>query len=285
MKVGIISRGSPDYLVDVVTDGMIRLLGRSSVSLDYNVRGGWGGAFVHLLEGFQGPEPFDIYDADVLIASNRSAGPMRDWIKKTGKKTVAFLDGEDPDTIMSDQLPFVKVYFKREYLKHRLYDPKVMPLQFAAIPEPIQKEVQVNRQVFYSGHPTHPVRNEVVRALKALGFPPVPNQDKQKYNECLMSSLVGVAARGNGWDTYRYWETPYFGAAMLSQRPGIVIPNDFIDGQEAVYFDSIDHMKVKLLEMLKDADRTVEIGRAGRKACLERHMSVNRAKTVLEALS
>ena len=56
MKVGVISKGSPDYLIDIVTDGLIRLLGRQSVALDYNVRGGCSGSYAHLLQGFQGPE-------------------------------------------------------------------------------------------------------------------------------------------------------------------------------------------------------------------------------------
>lgn len=285
MKVGVISKGSPDYLIDVVTDGMIRLLGRSNVSLDYNVRGGWGGPFVHLLQGFQGPEPFDIHEADVLVASNRSAAAMRQWMKKTGKKAVAFLDGEDSEPLLTDNLNHAKVYFKREYIKGKPYPWKVKPLPFAAIPEAIIDGVQVTKQVCYSAHLTHKFRGEVAKALKEMGFPPAENQEKAKYNLDLMSSLVGVAVRGNGWDTYRYWEIPFFGAAMLSQRPGIVIPNDFVDGQEAVFYDDIPQLKQKLRAMLDDPEGTLKIGQAGRKAVMERHLSQHRAKTVLEALA
>lgn len=285
MKVGVISRGSPDYQIDVVTDGLIRLLGRQSVSLDYNVRGGWGGPYAHLLQDFQGPEPFDIHEADVLIASNRSATAMREWMKRTGKKQVALLDGEDLDTIFSEHLSHVTVYFKREFIPHRPYDKKVRPLPFAAIPEPIVDGVEITRQVFYSGHITHPFRAQVAKALAEMGFPEAQNQEKSQYNLCLMSSLIGAAVRGNGWDTYRYWEIPYFGAALLSQRPGIVIPGNFEDGKEAVFYDGIDDMKRKLRDMLSNLDRTVEISRAGRKASIERHLSIHRAKTVLEALA
>lgn len=285
MKVGVISHGSPDYLVDIVTDGLIRLLGRQSISLDYNVRGGWGGPFTHLLQGFQGPEPFDIHEAEVLIASNRSANAMRSWMKKTGKTKVAFLDGEDPDTLMSEQISHVAVYFKREFIPHRLYDKKVRPLPFAAIPEPLVEGVEVTQQVFYSGHVTHPFRAAVAKALAEMGFPETANQEKSKYNLSLMSSLIGVAVRGNGWDTYRYWETPYFGAALLSQRPGIVIPENFEDGKEAVFYDGVDDLKRKLREMLLNVDRTIDIARAGREACLKRHLSIHRAQTVLDALA
>lgn len=285
MKVGVISKGSPDYLIDIVTDGLIRLLGRNSVSLDYNVRGGWDGAFIHLLQGFQGPEPFDIHESDVLVASNRSAAAMLEWIKRTGKNEVAFLDGEDFESLASEHLAKVKVYFKREYIKGRAYPSKVKPLQFAAIPEPIADGVEINRKVFYSGHVTHAFRIGISEALTEMGFPPTEDQEKAKYNLALTRSLVGVAARGNGWDTYRYWEIPYFGAAMLAQRPGIVIPEDFLDGREVIFYDDVDDMKRKLRAMVDDVDRTIKIGRAGREACLKRHLSINRAKTVLEALS
>jgi len=36
MKVAVVSNGSPDYLIDIVTDGLIRLVGRERVHLSYN---------------------------------------------------------------------------------------------------------------------------------------------------------------------------------------------------------------------------------------------------------
>lgn len=285
MKVGVISCGSPDYLIDIVTDGLIRLLGRQSLSLVYNVRGNAGGSYAHLLEGFQGPEPFDINDAEVLIASTRSSGLAKDWEKKNGKtKPIAFLDGEDVDQIHGHLFNHCKVYFKREYIKGRIYPANVRPLPFAAIPEPLIDGVEVMRKVFYSGNITHHFRSEIETALKECGFLPAGIQAKAAYNKCLMESLVGVAARGCGWDTYRFWEIPYFGACLLSQRPGIVIPQEFIDGQEAIYYDTTADFKLKLKALLEDPSKAVQIGDAGHKACMERHLSIHRAKTVLDAL-
>lgn len=286
MRVGVISRGSPDYLIDIVTDGLIRLLGRNNVSLDYNVRGGYGGAYIHLLQGFQGPEPFHINEANVLVASNRSVDRMRAWRKATGGcRSVAFIDGDDSDSIKSDILNEVKVYFKREFLKGKYYPSRIRPLPFAAIPEPLVESIEVKNSVFYSAHKTHHFRIEIGQALSDMSFPPVANQPKAAYNRCLMSSLVGVAVRGNGWDTYRYWEIPYFGAALLSQRPGIVIPGDFLDGKEAVFYDGIVDFKAKLRGLLADPKAAMVMAEAGHKACMERHLSIHRAKTVLEAIT
>lgn len=285
MKIGVISCGSPDYLIDIVTDGLIRLLGRQSLSLAYNVRGGWGGAYAHLLEGFQGPEPFDINDAEMLIASTRSADLAREWERKAGKsKPIAFLDGEDVDQVLGHLFNHCKVYFKREYIKGRAYPGNVKPLPFAAIPEKSPDGVEVTRKVFYSGNETHPFRREIVSSLRECGFEPAGNQAKASYNKCLMESLIGVAVRGNGWDTYRFWEVPYFGACLLSQRPGIVIPRGLVDGQEAVYYDTAADFKEKLRGLLQNPGKAAEIGKAGRKACMERHLSIHRAQTVLGAL-
>lgn len=285
MKVGVISRGSPDYLIDIVTDGLIRLLGRQNVCLDYNVRSSPAGSYEHLLRGFQGPEPFNIYDADVLIASIRSLPALDEWRRRTKKKAIAVVDGEDGDRIADQALYQVRVYFKREYLKNRAYIAKIKPLPFAAIPEERPENVVRNGAVFYCWHSTHHCRNEYSSILASMGFPIAAKLPKAQYNKSLASSLIGVAVRGNGWDTYRYWETPYFGAAMLAQQPGIVIPGNFIDGQEAVFFDGPQDFRVKLKGMLQDRDKTLKIASAGAKASLTRHVSTCRAKTVLEALS
>lgn len=284
MKIGVISHGSPDYLIDIVTDGLIRLLGRQSLCLDYNVRGGWGGQYKHCLEGFKGPEPFDLYDADALIASTRSAAPAAEWIRKTGKSKVAIVDGEDYPTL-HDIYRQAKVYFKREFPHGVGHPANVKPLSFAAIPEPFVERERTN-PVFFRFHPTHPFRVEISNALTSLGYPSNPARaEKAEYNDGLLGSKIGISVRGGGWDTYRYWEVPYFGAMLMSQRTGIVIPNDFIPDQEAVFFSGVDEFRQKLRCMVSDHSRGAEIAANGRKACLERHLSIHRARTVLEALA
>lgn len=287
MKVGIISKGSPDYLIDIVADGLIRLLGRQNVSLDYNARGGWGGQFVHLFKDFAGPEPFDIHDSDVLVASVRSETAMSEWMQKTGKNKVACIDGEDDPTLRNHIVPRVKAYFKREYLKGLACPGNVHPLPFAAIPEEVIENVpQRQYPVFYLGNPSHHDRLWVAGALTSMGFMPLNIRfEKAEYNKFLMGSMIGISARGGGWDTYRYWETPYFGAMLLSQRLDIVIPGDFVEGTEAVFYSGPDELKTKLRESLADPARTKKIADAGKAACRERHLSIHRAKTVLEKIS
>ena len=283
MRVGVISKGSPDYLIDVVTDGLIRLLGRHNVSLDYNVRGSVGGSYVHLCQGFEGPEPFNIFEADVLVASNRSIETMRKWRREAGAvKPIAFIDGEDHDVIDSGVLEEVSVYFKREYLKGRTYPAMVRPLPFGAIPELIPPVSSKDIPFSFMADVTHEYRHEIFRGLRVPSLPvKLPKAD---YNRNLAQSMIGVSVRGMGWDTYRYWEVPYFGALLLSQRLQTVIPGDFKDGQEAVFFDDVTSLPGVVEGLLADPPRLAEIAQAGHLACVTRHLSVHRATTALEAL-
>lgn len=286
MRVGVISNGSPDYLIDIVTDGLIRLLGRHQVSLQYNVRGGWGGQYAILLQGFQGPEPFDIHEADVMIGSTRSFPEITAWIEKSGNRNVAIIDGEDDDRLRSEWVEKVHVYFKREYLKGCSYPKNVLPLPFAAIPEALPNITEIVHPVFFMAHGSSLIRGEISNMLRKVGYiAPSERIEKSDYNIALASSLVGISARGGGWDTYRYWEVPYFGVTLLSQRLQTVIPNDFTEGMEALFFSDVRQVPDILKTMLKDPVQAREMGRLGREKCLQYHLSMNRAKTVLESLS
>ena len=284
MKVTVISKGSPDYLIDIVTDGLIRLLGRQNICLDYNVRRP-GGQYSTFYEKFDVQDSFNIHDADLLVASVRSIGAAKQWMSKTGKKKVAIIDGEDFDPINESQ-SWAKVYCKREYLKGKTYPSNVIPLPFAAIPEPLPPYIDVQHPIFFKMAGSDFYRSLVVKTLVGMGFSmPDKRLEKAEYNRMLMSSLVGVSARGQGWDTYRYWETAYFGVALLSQRLNIVIPKDFVDGEEVILWDDLDDLKDKALKLVADPDRARSIGSASRTACLRNHLSTHRAQVVMEALA
>lgn len=285
MRVGVISRGSPDYLVDIVADGMIRLLGRASVALDYNIRSLDDPVKTQLFQGFQGPEPFPIEDAEILVASVRSWDALCEWQSRTGQMKTAILDGEDDAFIREPWWQAVKVYFKRECFPGRPRPQNVRPLPFGAIPEEMPEPKERLKRPIFMGLLRGRIREEVNGILASMGFGRAEILQKAVYNGELASSLVGVSVRGGGWDTYRYWETAYFGAALLAQRMPIEIPGNFADGSEAVFWDDPVDFRRKLEAMLGDPEGTAAIGQAGQRACQGRHLSTNRARTVLEALA
>jgi len=285
MRVGVISRGSPDYLIDIVCDGLIKILGRQNVALDYVHKARWGGQYSILMAGVEQENSFDIHDSELLVASDRSIPAMEEWAKRTGRKKIALVDGEDDPPLRYDP-ERVTAYFKREYMVGRQYAKKVKPLPFAAIPEDLPKDVPIERNVFYMGHPSNPIRVDIANALKNMGYAlPTERIEKAPYNRLLMSSRVGISPRGCGWDTYRYWEIPFFGTALLAQRPEIVIPDNFIEGEEALFFGGVQEMISKLTYLIRDPEGTLAMARRGREACLKRHLCTNRARTVLEALA
>lgn len=297
MKVAVVSTGSPDYLVDIVADGMIRLLGRQNVHIDFKMREGYykgrqdpGSRIPQIFENFFEVEnQFQIEEAEVLVVSNRSGvGIVQDWKKKTGKQEVAVLDGEDQSSLQEEFLPVVKTYFKREYLKGKQYDRKIYPITFAAIPEQLVEGIERTKPVFFVAWKTHPFREKVAEALLEMGFKVVPcneaTMSKASYNKEMSGSLIGVSAAGAGWDTYRYWEVPYFGCMLFSQRLDIVIEHNFVEGEEAEFFSSIDELKVKLKSLVGDLDKVKRLAKYGEKKCMEKHLSIHRAKKVLEKI-
>ena len=105
-----------------------------------------------------------------------------------------------------------------------------------------------------------------------------------EYMKIVSQSKISISVRGEGSDTYRYWEIPYAGSMLLSDLPVIEIPNNFVETESAVFFTNIKELKDKLDFYLKN-DECLEIAKNGRKHLLKYHTSVQRAETVLKELN
>lgn len=285
MKVSVIAYCFPDYMMEILSDGLVRLLGRENIHFQFNEAAPPDCMRAPIYQSLRQPNRFDLYDGDVLIISTRSGvNRLSDWISKTGKKSVAAIDGEDDMTVRDDFRRVSKVYFKREVALNSPFV-GVRPLVFGAIPE-LVPTMERTRKVAFLGKVTSLARQEIWSVLTGLGLPSQePLRSKEKYNEVLASSLVGISVRGAGWDTYRYWENAYFGCAPLCERSKIQVPENFVEGQEAIFFDGIPDFQSKLKMLLDDPARAKSLGIAAQRACHGRHLSINRARTVLEALS
>jgi len=287
MRVSVRSTGSPDYLVDIVADGLIRLLGRENVHLNFNRMATEDVTKSQLFIGFKEPNTFAYHESDVLVASTRvPVNEISDWINRTGRRNVAVLDGEDDGTLRAQFLSVARAYFKREYFTGATYAPTIHPLPFAAIPEPYEPAPARDIPVIFSSKYTSPIRKDIEGFLQGRWPGSVPGiKPKGEYNSILSRALVGVSARGAGWDTYRYWETAYFGCALVAQRMPIYVPGNFVEGSEAVFFGDAEEFKRRILEVLSNGARAKALGAAAREACLSRHLSTHRAKAVLDRIS
>jgi len=286
MRAAVVSQGSPDYLIDILGDGFIRLLGRGNVYVRFNTHNAGDSRKSQLYIDFADPNFFPIEEADVLVMSTRTPLSIaQEWKQRTGRLRVAMIDGEDDTVIRSEYQREGRLYFKREFLRDRHYPGSIKPLPFGAIPETVPEVPARSNPVFFKFNDSDRMRGKIARVLASMGFPTSDVQlSKEEYNRELVGSLVGVSIRGVGWDTYRYWETAYFGCAPLYQRGNIVIPEDFAEEVEAVYFETPEDFRSKLANLLSDRESTERIGMRARKACMERHLSTHRAQYVLSAL-
>jgi hypothetical protein len=247
----------------------------------------------------------------------------RSVLARPARPPVAFVDGAD-DPFVRGAIAHVDVYFKRELplrpplltlgmpLRRRYHalryrdawqeplarqvriasarDRDLVPLPFGLIDTGFAPAGEREYDVAFLGGPTSDGRADLLRDLEALareGYRvAVPGAGGarlswREYMEVLARSRIGIAVRGAGWDTYRYWEVPSAGALLLSERPGIPIPRNFVDGVEAVFAPPGELIATARRLLGSGLD---EIAARGRTALLERHTSVNRARTVLDHL-
>lgn len=136
--------------------------------------------------------------------------------------------------------------FKREYLLNKKYDKNVFPLPMAYKGPEIMAPNSQHFDVVFWAVESHPVRTKALEILedkydcKSNGT--VLGQKFRKYArkghsylDELATAKIACNFRGVGWDTLRYWEIPAVGSLMISETPGIQIPDNFVDGQHAVF--------------------------------------------------
>lgn len=136
---------------------------------------------------------------------------------------------------------------------------------------------------------THAVRKRVSKEVRALedrgyrvatGVPsPMTRPPFDEYVHAMTRARVGISVRGRGFDTYRYWETPYTGAVLVAETPQIVLPDNFVDGEEA-FFAPVERLVETAVAVL-ERDDLEEVAARGRAKVLGSHTSVQRAERLL----
>jgi len=312
--VAVVSGGSPDYLIDIVADGMVRLLGRENVHVEFS----WsrpGAAenriFRHLYSLTLGsPNKIPIPECEALIASVRVPLAYIQKSKEAGSPIVAIVDGEDTGELKSKYLKVADVYFKREYYENgrypvrvvdlprgrrfvptysREYPEKVLNLSFAIVPsEQTPNEVPTEKtgDVFFAGNVTSEIRAQLKEMVTRAGYTYLSNVlGMDKYVQEVRRHWICIAPRGSGWDTYRYWEIPYLGSVLLCQKHPLKIDDDFAHGKSCLRFSTAEEAKTVIDEFLPDKQKLLEIGTRGKNLVMEKHLSIHRAMKVFSALN
>ncbi len=175
-------------------------------------------------------------------------------------------------------------YFKREMLCGVDYGPQAYPMPFAypeerALPDFASVRDQ---EVFWAGHRGAYLRPLYLEVLERhMGqsfdglFPP------EAYANRLRRSRIGLNLFGYGFDTVRYWELPAHGCLLLSERPPIRIPNNFVDGEHALFFEDAQELQEKLAHYRAHPEATERLARAGHAHFWTYHTASARALDLL----
>ena len=127
--------------------------------------------------------------------------------------------------------------------------------------------------------------NKYINKNKIKSFISTNIVGKDKYIETIRNSKSGLSTRGTGYDTWRYWEIPCYGTALLAQRTPINIPNDFADEESALFFKDFDELKQKFEKYVIKSNEWLEIAKNGQKHFFKYHTPQKRAEYILSKLN
>jgi len=186
--------------------------------------------------------------------------------------------------------------FKREYITGNSYPKNTHPLPFGYRGIDIQQPLVKKYDVVFWAVESHPVRTTALQMLQNQYDCNTNGTIKGQvfkhyarkagvYLEELSSAKIAINLRGGGWDTLRYWEIPAAGTLMVSGKPGITIPNNFIDQKHVIFTrDDLADLLDKLDYFLKHENEREEIAANARKYLFEHHTYLHRARYMLDII-
>lgn len=190
-----------------------------------------------------------------------------------------------------------KHIFKREYLIDKKYADNVYPFPMSFKLQPVEFPVEKKYDVSCWCVESDPIRTQALSILENLydcrSNGTTLGQTFRKYKRKglgylreLGSSRISCNFRGVGWDTLRYWEIPAVQSLMVSQKPGIVIPNNFIHGEHVLFCkDDLSDLVDLIDYYLLHDDETKEISASAHTFSMKHHTNIQRAEYFLEIVS
>lgn len=323
MKLLFINSQKFDYQQDLIFSGLVKLLGPHNVeSYPWNYKFHFPVKKYPKNLGYTGislrsiiPPDFSSCDLVILGAARKEALETLDKIlPKISNKPIVFLDGGDREELGGDffrlgagdeYLEFIKkrpfdLIFKREFftgLHGNLKNVHPFPFSFPYnINIESLSEEEKRYYVSFWAQQKPAIREKALNLLKGKfdcdenGTTIGLNFKKYKrrglfYLKELSRCRVVLNIRGGGWDCMRYWEIPATGSLMISQRPKILIPNNFEDGKHVVFCeDSLDDMLDKISYYLSNVSLRQEMTNNAKAHLLKYHLNTNRADFLIQTI-
>ena len=159
------------------------------------------------------------------------------------------------------------------------------------IANPFKNKIKRERiyEISFVGHNNNPERRMYLKMLngyitknKIKSFVSTKIVNKERYIKIIKNSKSGLSSRGTGYDTWRYWEIPCYGTALLAQRTPINIPNNFVDGESALFFKDFNELKQKFEKYAIKSNEWFEIAKGGQEHFFKYHTPKKRAEYILK---
>ncbi len=220
-------------------------------------------------------------------------GPVMNAIQKSGIP-VYLVDAADECVDYREKFlkaaPNIPIagYFKREMLQCIDYGPEAFPLPFSYPDKLVIQEVspgQRNNPIFWAGHRNAGFRRHIVEMVEYMWKVQLNmHYNQSTYMNMLRNSCIGLNCFGYGFDTVRYWEVPAQGCLLLSEKSPLCIPNNFIDGKNALFFEDLTELNEKLVFCNNNPEKVFDIALAGWNHFNQYHSNSKRAQYVLACI-
>lgn len=187
----------------------------------------------------------------------------------------------------------IDIHYKVDYIENRVGNySKIRPFYLSVPENKILKEINTVKpfaerevDICYIVGNSHPNRQYYFNLLKEVKGNNIIEFGTHKYNlnqyfNTINNSKIFISVRGNGWSNTRNVEGPFCGAALFTESLDITIPNDYIDGHSAIFFNN-ENLIEKLNFYLENPKKLNSLAKKSRIHCLNYHTSVVRAKQMV----
>ena len=188
------------------------------------------------------------------------------------------------------KIPVKNILF-RTYAPQFLLDELIKPINLTIPDHKFKKAEHKIFDISFIGSITNPSRKSFVEKLqlfvKKNGLKAFISTSGKigwnEYSKIINASKISLSLPGSGYDTFRYWEIPYYESALASPQLPIQINNNFEDMHSAILFKNFKEFEEKTLTTLKTGSWD-EISKNGKRHFLKYHTTKNRAETLLKYL-
>lgn len=306
-RILMVCHEQSDYGHDVLYDGLVSVLGAESVvEFPYKPTLHGGAPEIAVNYPCTFTHPGEPHDLEWVLAELREGA--FDWVfycdtlcqldqdmarrimTAAGDRRLFLLDTwDDCGDYSRDVLAHIgrtdcTAGFKREMLACADYGPRTFPLPFAYPDGRIPERISYERPepLFWAGKRQDGARRLCLDHLEATrGLQLDARYTQEEYVRAIEYARIGLNLFGLGFDTVRYWELPAHGCLLLSERPPTRIPNNFRDGESAVFFDDFADLEQKLDHYLAHPDEIERIARTGHEHLKQHHTASARARQLL----